>query len=109
MQRRFLLAIALCLAATTWGQEPLRHGADGDPLPPGAVLRLGTKVWRVGGYAMSPSWSADGKRLAVVTNNLDVVIFETETGRPKFTFQPKDRVRRSDHALHGGRLRTRRR
>jgi WD40 repeat protein len=90
MQCRLLFAIALSLAATTMGQEPVRLDADGDPLPPGVVLRLGTKVWRVGGYAMSPSWSADGKRLAVVTNNRDVVIFDARTGQPQVTFQPKD-------------------
>jgi Tol biopolymer transport system component len=37
-------------------------------LSPGAVNRLGTKRWRHSGSAYSPSWSADGKRLAVVTS-----------------------------------------
>src|SRR5438552_3262260 len=55
------IAIAACLlASSALAQTGLRHDAYGDPLPPGAVLRLGTtRLQTRGGFA----WTPDGKSL----------------------------------------------
>jgi WD40 repeat protein len=75
--RAFLLAGVLCtpvaldlaLDATApvpgkdVDKSPLRD-AHGDPLPPGAVARLGTLRWRTTTRALSLTFSPDGTRLA---------------------------------------------
>ncbi|QJX00492.1 sigma-70 family RNA polymerase sigma factor [Frigoriglobus tundricola] len=55
--------------------------ARGDPLPTGAVARLGSTRWRHEGEAKSLSFAPDGKTLAVLSGNDGAVtFFDTATG-----------------------------
>jgi WD40 repeat protein len=69
---------------------PARGGpatdALGDPLPPGAVLRLGTSRFRHSGHIYSLAYSADGRR--ALTGNAprgapdaSVIVWDAESGR----------------------------
>jgi WD40 repeat protein len=85
-----MLAGLLALAAAAPAQEPPRLDGDGDRLPTGAVYRLGTKAWRHTGNASSPSWSADGKRLAMLCSYREVRVLDGETGKAVAEFHPTD-------------------
>lgn len=76
MYRSLLLALAVATAAPA---QP-RTDAFGDPLPDGAIGRIGTvryRVGTVGPYALSP----DGNTLAV-ENSREITFWDVETGRP---------------------------
>ena len=53
----------------------------GDPLPKGAVMRLGTVRFRHDGQAHSVAYSADGKTLASGGYG-KIMLWEADTGRP---------------------------
>ncbi len=52
----------------------------GDPLPPGAVVRLGTLRWRAGSEVDSLTYTSDGKTLVAVLKP-GVCLFDTATGK----------------------------
>jgi WD40 repeat protein len=88
---RFALAATIVLlhASLAFAQAPRLDG-DGDPLPAGAVYRLGTKAWRHSGNAFSPTWSGDGQRLAMICNYREVRVLDGATGKTVLSFLPKD-------------------
>jgi WD40 repeat protein/DNA-directed RNA polymerase specialized sigma24 family protein len=67
--------------------EPAAKGAGpavdryGDPLPKGAVMRLGTVRFRHGGQVHSVAYSADGKTLASGGYG-KIMLWEADTGKP---------------------------
>src|SRR5438067_846328 len=63
LSRWFAGVYLVLLIAGVGGQEVPRDCA-GDPLPPGAVLRVGTTRWRVGTDAWALAVSPDGKTVA---------------------------------------------
>jgi WD40 repeat protein len=78
------------------GTVPCESGAlaqvldgDGDPLPQGAVVRLGTKRWRHPGEAHSLCWSRDGRMLAFVSNYGKTRIVDGDTGKLLLAGEPK--------------------
>src|SRR5262249_45673652 len=62
-------------------QRPARTDRCGDPLPPGAVSRLGTARFRQGSSAWTVAFSPNGRMVASADWNGNVVrLWETSTG-----------------------------
>jgi WD40 repeat protein len=57
---------------------PDRHG---DPMPAGAIARLGTTRWRLAGEPRRILGSADGKLLAVMNSSAGIDLLDAQTGR----------------------------
>jgi WD40 repeat protein len=86
-----LLLIVGAMRQLAADDAPPRRDGDGDPLPPGARYRLGTKLWRSESpQGMSLAWSADGKRLALLSGYREITIFDAATGRRVLQFAPVD-------------------
>src|SRR5262249_54990556 len=60
-----------------------RHG---DPLPEGAIARLGTLRWRADSGVDALAYSSDGKTLVAISGN-KVCLFDTTTGKLTKAFQ----------------------
>lgn len=56
---------------------------SGDPLPEGALLRLGTTRWRHGGYVHGVAFSPDGRRALSCANA--AILWDVESGRALLT------------------------
>jgi WD40 repeat protein len=91
-------SLMLCLMTgiaghvTTVGQEAgdgvkATRDADGDPLPPNAVMRLGTARWRHPGRFKSLHWLPDGKQLIVNCSLDGVRRLDAENGRLLGTYE----------------------
>jgi WD40 repeat protein len=81
----WFLTLSLALGGTAAGAEP-RLDAHGDPLPDGALFRLGTVRFRHAGGISRSALSPDGKLLATASSTR-VVIWDVETGRPVQSFR----------------------
>ena len=79
MRASFLLA----LLALSSGQEPAADRKDlhGDPLPPGALARMGTARFRHDSLTMSLAYSKDGTRLLSGGYDHTLRIWDVATGR----------------------------
>jgi WD40 repeat protein len=85
------VALAAALAAPTTAGErkpsekreaPRRFDRDGDPLPPRALVRLGSERLRLGGCVCALAYSRDGSLLATASNGDDrVVIWAMPAGK----------------------------
>jgi RNA polymerase sigma factor (sigma-70 family) len=68
----------------------------GDPLPPGAIARIGSLRWRHEGEASYLAFSADGKMLAATNQDGTVRLFDTASGKLLY------RIRRETAGLPSG-------
>jgi WD40 repeat protein len=79
---RTALLLAAALAAGAGPANRPRLDAQGEPLPAGAVARLGTARWHhPGGDVRGLAFSPDGKSLASCSDHL-VVVWDRGSGRP---------------------------
>ena len=60
---------------------PVRPDRDGDPMPAGAIARLGSARWRLTREPRRIIIGADGKQLAVVNDLSRVELLDAQTGR----------------------------
>jgi RNA polymerase sigma factor (sigma-70 family) len=67
--------------------RPPSRDLYGDPLPAGALLRLGTLRWRQGGRVMSVAFSPDGKTVAAGGVDQVIHLRHSATGRSLRTFR----------------------
>src|SRR5262245_37031605 len=82
MLRLALAAIALASLA----QEPKRADLAGDPLPEGALSRLGTRRWRTPGRVWSLAFGKDGKTLLVGAGT-SLLLWDLEKNERRRSFQ----------------------
>jgi len=80
-----LLCLALVATSSAAAEPPRRTDRDGDPLPPGALVRFGSARWRVPDSPFSLRYTADGKSLLVfggTNDSLEIVhILSTAEGK----------------------------
>ena len=85
---------ALIVIATTIPSRSDGEGVDryGDPVPDGAIARLGTiRLRHVANSTTGVAFSPDGKLIASATNNSPYIfVFDVATGRRVAQFGPKD-------------------
>src|SRR5262245_54495473 len=63
------------------GKQQLRPDRLGDPLPPGAIARVGTaRLWNGNGY-LPPAFTRDGKILASHDGHSVVRLWDAATGK----------------------------
>src|SRR5262249_18513220 len=62
----------------------------GDPLPPGALARLGTVRWRHGGLVLFAGFLADGKGLVTAASDGMARVWEVDSGRELRRFGKED-------------------
>jgi WD40 repeat protein len=68
MRHACALALAVLCTAILYAEDARpRLDGDGEPLPPGARFRLGTRLWRHTGECSNLAWSPDGKLLATAS------------------------------------------
>src|SRR4051812_16430311 len=83
MSRPGVLAVCLtlltALPASAWPAGPTDF--YGDPLPDGAVARLGTTRFRVFGHDLTAALSADGNVVAVPLRQGGIVMLDAVTGK----------------------------
>ena len=67
---------------TEHADKPPLVDALGDPLPPGAVARLGSARWQLGDLVRNVCFSQDGKRIATASfDDGSIRIWDAETGK----------------------------
>src|SRR5438874_2272922 len=82
--QRGVFVAAVCwlgLAAPLGAQPAPRLDLHGDPLPPGALARLGTLRWRQDTGITALAYSPDGKVLATAAGK-EVHLWATADGKP---------------------------
>jgi WD40 repeat protein len=82
--------LSLAFTPVVFPAEPPRFDRYGDPLPPGAVARLGTARWHTDGEVWSLAFSPDGRILASSRGGTDACIqlWDVTTGRPRLRIAP---------------------
>ena len=80
---RLVLAIALggLVLAPLRAADPPRTDAHGDPLPDGALARLGTIRWRAGSAIALAAFLPDGKSVLTVSQDYVAQVWDRDTGK----------------------------
>jgi RNA polymerase sigma factor (sigma-70 family) len=63
-----------------------RTDRHGDPLPPGAIARLGTVRWRHGFFIFALTFSPDGKKIAAIGGGRDITLWDAKSGKEIHSF-----------------------
>jgi WD40 repeat protein len=91
-RRVIILAVGpvLLAAVPAFAWPPARPDAYGDPLPDGALARLGTARFAVFGADVASALSADGNVLALSLEGSHTVVMDAATGRERCRIHLKD-------------------
>jgi WD40 repeat protein len=84
--------------------KPVRTDRYGDPLPPGAIARLGTLRWRQDAAISALAYSRDGKTLASGDMEGSIVLWEARSGKRLRKFKKAGRVIKALQFTRDGRL-----
>jgi WD40 repeat protein len=76
-----LAASMLVLTSNAAQQPPAAKDAFGDPLPDGAVARLGTVRWRHGGFTTFAAFLPDGTTVLSVSEDKTIRVWEYPSGK----------------------------
>src|SRR5262245_66096694 len=81
--RAFLLCtlLAVAFAAHPAQSQPPAKDVHGDPLPPGAVARLGTLRFRHSGTILFAAFLPGGKSVSSVSNDGVICVWEFPSGK----------------------------
>jgi WD40 repeat protein len=80
MPVHFISSLLACLLTQPLPLSP-GHDLYGDPLPPGAIARLGTTRFRHEARVMGVAFLPDGKRLLAADESGKVLLWDVRTGR----------------------------
>src|SRR5262245_47942906 len=87
----------LSFIATVHAEQPPKVDQHGDPLPPGAIARLGTVRWRHGDGAIFVAFLPGGKALLTVGRDETVRKWDVATGKERRRFRLRE-----ENATSGG-------
>jgi WD40 repeat protein len=76
-----LLLCTLAALAPARAADPPRADVYGDPLPDGALARLGTVRWRAGNTVATTAFLPDGKSVLTVSLDYFVQVWDRDTGK----------------------------
>ena len=81
--RLVLAGLILGLVPVVAAGQPFLPGKDqhGDPLPAGAVARIGTVRWHHDSYVDFASFLPDGKRVITVGDDMTIRVWEFPSGK----------------------------
>src|SRR5438093_43970 len=81
--KALLLSVAVCAGAWSQTEDALCASQDGDPLPMGAILRMGTARFKPQDMVACIVFSPDGKTLASAGGHA-VHLWDVASGRKLF-------------------------
>src|SRR5437764_896624 len=87
-----LVAFVLSLAATPVGAAQPGHDFQGDPLPEGALARMGTTRLRHDDFVSHVVYSPNGKFLASLSHDNTLRVWDAITGQQLHLYLEKDVV-----------------
>jgi len=85
-----LVLLTTCLVVHPVQERPV--AGQGETLPPGAVLRLGTLRWKHGAPVEAVAFSPDGRFVVSGSSDTTIVVWNTQTGERERTFQERSCV-----------------
>jgi WD40 repeat protein len=97
-------ALAAPTGAQPTGVVPVKLDLHGDPLPAGAIARLGTIRWCHGAPVFFVAYTADGKSVITASHDGTARLWEAATGKEirRFGKTPKNTPHRDDAEKLGG-------
>jgi WD40 repeat protein len=90
---RLLGLLALAAFAVAGAAQPVldktKTDQSGDPLPPGAIARMGTMRWRHGDPVSYVAYTSDGKAVLTVSRDKTIRLWDRATGKEIRRFETK--------------------